>query len=282
VSVRSAFEDYLKKDAKGNITSETKAGNEAFALKRSGLKVGEGEAFTELDKLSKQYTSFAEKVIGKGGKTLSDIWTVLNQGTGGKPGQQSIKVEPKDLNTLMTKLGKHDAAKFKTSGSGKGDLEDQLRRDIITQYGLKKDDTFEYNSVKYRVTGSGLLDSGASRVTPRMAMGGYIKRAVNGITGMTTSQPYLVGERGPELFVPSSGGQIIPNSILGPSYNIARGSSNSVQGGVNSSYNNNVYNIDIALNGTNVNVNDIMKTMKAEMALIGAKEGRVRTLGGNY
>jgi hypothetical protein len=66
------------------------------------------------------------------------------------------------------------------------------------------------------------------------------------------------------------------------SYNIPSGSSNSVQGGVNSSYNNNVYNIDIALNGTNVNVNDIMKTMKAEMALIGAKEGRVRTLGGNY
>ena len=282
VSVRSAFEDYLKKDAKGNITSETKAGNEAFTLKRSGLKMGEGEAFTELDKLSKQYTSFAEKVIGKGGKTLSDIWSVLNQGTGGKPGQQSIKVEPKDLNTLMTKLGKPDAAKFKTSGEGKGDLEDQLRRDIIMQYGLKKDDTFEYNKIKYRVTGSGLLDSGASRVTPRMAMGGYITRAMNGITGMTTSQPYLVGENGPELFVPSSGGQIIPNSILGPSYNIASGSSNSVPGGVSSSSSNVVYNIDIALNGTNVTADDIMRKFKSELALIGAKEGRDRTLGGNY
>ena len=113
-------------------------------------------------------------------------------------------------------------------------------------------------------------------------MGGYITRAANGITGMTSSQPYLVGERGPELFVPSSGGQIIPNSILGPSYNIARGSSNSVPGGVNSSYNNNVYNIDIALNGTNVTADDIMRKFKSELALIGAKEGRVRSFGGSH
>jgi hypothetical protein len=292
VSVRSAFEDYLKKDAKGNITSETKPGNEAFTLKRSGLKMGEGEAFTELDKLSKQYTSFAEKVIGKGGKTLSDIWAVLNQGTGGKPGQQSIKVEPKDLNTLMTKLGKPDAAKFKTSGAGKGDLEDQLRRDIITQYGLKKDDTFEYNGIKYRVTGSGLLTAGASRVTPRMAMGGYVKKYSSGSFGGVVSGPGT----GKSDSIPAmlSNGEYVLNAAatqkfgvplldrMNGSYNIPSGSSNSVQGGVNSSYNNNVYNIDIALNGTNVNVNDIMKTMKAEMALIGAKEGRVRTLGGNY
>jgi hypothetical protein len=116
----------------------------------------------------------------------------------------------------------------------------------------------------------------------RRAMGGYVTRAVNGISGMTPSQPYLVGERGPELFVPSSGGQIIPNSILGPSYNIARGSSNSVQGGMNSSSSNIVYNIDIDLNGTNVTADDIMRKFKSELALIGAKEGRVRTLGGNY
>jgi phage-related minor tail protein len=116
----------------------------------------------------------------------------------------------------------------------------------------------------------------------RKAMGGYITRAANGIAGMTSSQPYLVGERGPELFVPASGGQIIPNNILGPSYNIARGSSNSVQGGMNSSSSNVVYNIDIDLNGTNVTADDIMRKFKSELALIGAKEGRVRTLGGNY
>jgi TP901 family phage tail tape measure protein len=279
-SVRKAFEDYLVKDSKGNITSETKAANQAFSMRRSGTTVGEGEAWTELGKLSKQFSNFATAIIGKGNKTLSDIWTVLNQGAGGKPGQQNIKVEQKDLNSLMTKLGKPDAPKFKTSGEGKGDLEDQLRRDIIMQYGLKKDDTFEYNGIKYRVTGSGLLTSGASRVTPR-AMGGYVARAANGVSGMMGSQPYLVGERGPELFVPSSGGQIIPNNILETKYNIPSNTVSGVKGGANNSYNNNVYNIDIDLNGTNVTADDIMRKFKAELALINAKEGRVRTFGGN-
>jgi TP901 family phage tail tape measure protein len=282
VSVRKAFEDYLKKDAKGNITSDTKDANQAFTMRRSGTQIGEGAAWTELGKLSKQFSNFATDIIGKGGKTLSDIWTVLNQGTGGKPGQQNMKVEQKDLNTLMTKLGKPNTPKFKTSGEGKGDLEDQLRRDIIMEYGLKKDDTFEYNGIKYRVTGSGLLTSGASRVTPRKAMGGYVTRAASGVSGMTGSQPYLVGERGPELFVPSSGGQIIPNNILGAKYNIPGNTVSGIKGGVNNSHNNNVYNIDIDLNGTNVTADDIMRKFKAELALINAKEGRVRSFGGNY
>jgi hypothetical protein len=146
---------------------------------------------------------------------------------------------------------------------------------------MKKNDTFTYGSEEYRTT----VGADAKILLPkavRKAMGGYVTRAVNGISGMTSSQPYLVGERGPELFVPSSGGQIIPNSILGPSYNIARGSSNSIQGGMSSSSSNIVYNIDIDLNGTNVTADDIMRKFKSELALIGAKEGRVRNLGGNY
>jgi len=148
---------------------------------------------------------------------------------------------------------------------------------LIKGEGLTKGQSFTYKGSTYRVKGT----SGIPEFE-RMAMGGYVTRAANGISGMTTSKPYLVGERGPELFVPSSGGQIIPNNILGPSYNIARGSSNSVQGGMNSSSSNVVYNIDIDLNGTNVTADDIMRKFKSELALIGAKEGRVRTLGGNY
>ena len=113
-------------------------------------------------------------------------------------------------------------------------------------------------------------------------MGGYVKRAANGITGMTGSQPYLVGERGPELFVPSSGGQIIPNNILGASYNIPSGRIGNISGMGNSSSSNIVYNIDIDLNGTNVTADDIMRRFKSELALINAKEGRTRNLGGNY
>ena len=96
--------------------------------------------------------------------------------------------------------------------------------------------------------------------------------------------PYLVGERGPELFVPSGGGQIIPNNMLNinaPRYNVPTNSINGVKGGANNSYNNNVYNIDIALNGTNVTADDVMRKFKAELALVNAREGRVRTVGGS-
>ena len=96
------------------------------------------------------------------------------------------------------------------------------------------------------------------------------------------STPYLVGERGPELFVPSSGGQIIPNNIMGARYNIPNGSITGVNGMNSTSSSNTVYNIDIALNGTNVTADDIMRKFKSELALISAKEGRIRAVGGNY
>ena len=34
------------------------------------------------------------------------------------------------------------------------------------------------------------------------------------------NQPYLVGERGPELFVPRSSGTIVPNNAMGGSTNV--------------------------------------------------------------
>jgi hypothetical protein len=161
-------------------------------------------------------------------------------------------------------------------------LTEAARKSIIVSKKLKRGDTFtDSNGNQYKVT-DGFDAKIADPRAIRMSMGGYIRRAVNGITGMTSSQPYLVGERGPELFVPSSGGQIIPNNLLGPNYNIPSGSISGVNSMSNASSNNIVYNIDIDLNGTNVTADDIMRKFKSELALIGAKEGRVRTLGGNY
>jgi hypothetical protein len=194
--------------------------------------------------------------------------------TGGVTFKQLYELQAKNIQKDVTKdYGNINFNKFDPRTWANTDNMSKL----IKGEGLTKGQSFTYKGSTYRVKGT----SGVPEFE-RMAMGGYVKRAVTGITGMTSSQPYLVGERGPELFVPSSGGQIIPNSILGPSYNIASGSTNSVQGGVSSSYNNNIYNIDIELNGTNITVDDIMKQFKSELALIGAKEGRVRTLGGNY
>ncbi len=66
-------------------------------------------------------------------------------------------------------------------------------------------------------------------------VGGALLKGISGkaIGGSVMSNtPYLVGERGPELFVPNSGGSIVPNSGLGggmtiaPVYNVdARGAS---------------------------------------------------------
>ena len=69
---------------------------------------------------------------------------------------------------------------------------------------------------------------------------------------------------------------------MNAAYNIPSGTFVNPSGMANNSYNNNVYNIDIALNGTNVTVDDVMNRFKSELALVNAKQGRVRTVGGQY
>ena len=95
------------------------------------------------------------------------------------------------------------------------------------------------------------------------------------------STPYIVGEKGPELFVPGMSGTIIPNNITGPRFNIPTGNITGMSGGnTNGSSNSNMYNINIELNGTNVTADDIMRKFKQELSLINAKEGPSRTFGG--
>jgi hypothetical protein len=278
--------DGFARDAKGNfIPLPTNESSGARIPLKTGIGIlPQGAALTELDKLSGSMKGFAEAIVGKQGYTLSDIYNILAKGS---PGGKEITIE--DL-TKALNSGKYNkyldtgsAAEMKSKGffNTDGSLKDNARELAIRSQELQAGEQFNTGGMTYNVK-TGFDSKLNNPRAVRRAMGGYITRAVTGITGMTSSQPYLVGERGPELFVPSSGGQIIPNSILGPSYNIASGSTNSVPGGVSSSYNNNIYNIDIELNGTNITVDDIMKQFKSELALIGAKEGRVRTLGGNY
>lgn len=61
---------------------------------------------------------------------------------------------------------------------------------------------------------SALGGSTPSRVIKAVATGGISElfRASGGPVSM--GQPYIVGERGPELFVPSSGGRIVPNNQM--------------------------------------------------------------------
>jgi len=54
---------------------------------------------------------------------------------------------------------------------------------------------------------------------------------------------------------------------------------NGIAGLFNSPSSNNVYNIDIALNGTNVTADDVLNSFKRELALVNAKEGINRRIG---
>lgn len=55
--------------------------------------------------------------------------------------------------------------------------------------------------------------SGMITGTPGVGVGGHPARAGGG--SVSANQPYTVGERGTELFVPSSSGSIVPNNQLG-------------------------------------------------------------------
>jgi len=274
------------KDADGNFIM--KSINEAKTLRLSrrkeGIKIDQGEGLTELDVLAKGMSGFAESIIGKQGKTLSDIYRILDKG-----GPKGTEVTVKMLEAALASgkynqyLDKGSVSDMQKTGffNQDGSLKDNARELAIRSQQFNKDDVFNIGGQNYKVK-KGHTESFFNPKAVRMAAGGYIKRADKGIAGMMGSQPYLVGERGPELFVPSSGGQIIPNNLMGPRFDVPSPTKYSGTNIVNSPSSNNIYNIDIDLNGTSVTAEDVLNSFKRELALVNAKEGRVRSLGGNY
>jgi hypothetical protein len=59
------------------------------------------------------------------------------------------------------------------------------------------------------ISGASVFGAGQGAFNPLSFGAGVALRAMGG--PVTAGQPYMVGERGPELFVPSSGGSIVPN-----------------------------------------------------------------------
>jgi TP901 family phage tail tape measure protein len=262
--VAKAYADFIRKGNDGKFVPRSMQEARTVAMRRSGTKVdmGPGDALAQLDLLASSMSDFAVKITG--GKTLANIYEILSKGNP-KPGDK--------IDTLKTTtVGPRTPQSVTTVSAAE-----------LTQRGISfaKGTVFESGKDKYEIISDSPDRSGTVRVK-RKAMGGYISRAASGVSGMTSSQPYLVGERGPELFVPSSGGQIIPNNILGAKYNIPGNTISGIKNGGNSSHSNNVYNIDIKLSGTNVTADDIMRKFKSELALVNAKEGRSRSFGGNY
>ena len=163
---------------------------------------------------------------------------------------------------------------------------------IVEKKKLKKGDIIEGpNGIKYIVTtgeDSLFFTAAAER---QKARGGYIRHYGSGSFGGVRGPGSGTSDSIPAML---SNGEYVLNAAavskfgvpmldqMNTAYNIPSGTFVNPSGMANNSYNNNVYNIDIALNGTNVTVDDVMNRFKSELALVNAKQGRVRTVGGQY
>jgi hypothetical protein len=157
-----------------------------------------------------------------------------------------------------------------------GDLNDGGEKYIISALKLEKGQFFKFNGKTYEVlkTGWGFGD----RAKPvGKSLGGPV----------VAGQKYTVNDRVNPLgyqgegFMPNVSGTIFPNIATMPRYDVGSNTKTPAVNISNSPSSNNIYNIDISLNGTTVTVDDVMRSFKQELSLVNAKEGVGRRLGGN-
>jgi TP901 family phage tail tape measure protein len=156
-----------------------------------------------------------------------------------------------------------------------GELSDKGEASIISSLKLEKGQFFKFNGKTYEVlrTGWGFGD----RAKP-------VGRSLGG--PVTPGRKYEVNDRinslgrQQEIFMPTMPGVIKPN--IDTAFNIPSQQTTRIPNISNSPNSNNIYNIDIELNGTNVTVDDVMKSMEAKMKLVGATLGRPVNVGGKY
>ena len=184
-----------------------------------------------------------------------------------------------------------------------GQLTSNARSALIKGDELMPGDTFRDSKGRpYKVTrkfgrGHGAESTGEPtvRVTPEIKAGPTPK-SISGLLGDTKSlggpvvagKHYTVNDRINPLgyqgegFMPNISGTIYPNIATMPRYDVGSNTKIPAVNINNSPSSNNIYNIDIALNGTTVTVDDVMRSFKQELSLVNAKEGVGRRLGGSY
>jgi len=230
VAIGKAFTnlaDAAATDIKGKDKDLAKAIKEAFTgtlVKENGASMGgkwmpathpKGSATYKGPDVSGLNSDAAKitDIIGKSNIILGEIRNILSNQSGGK---RNISVTASDIDTLK-KQGITGKNLFKDNK----DLGDAARSQIIMKNSLKKNDTFDYNGVTYRVTGSGFLDTGAVRVTPR-ALGGPV------VAGQTYAvndriNPLGFQQEGFTPFTPRVSGFVHANAATMPRYDIPSG-----------------------------------------------------------
>jgi len=168
----------------------------------------------------------------------------------------------------------------------KGLLDDNAKRSILmANPELGNGSFFEYNGRKYKV--NSVVRSNYQGIPYIQSMDVVAQKSLGG--RITAGRKYMFNDRiGPlgaqqEGFLPDIGtaamsGFIYPNINTMPKYNIPSNTISGVNSGANNSYSNNVYNIDIALNGTNVTADDVMRKFEEKMSSINARQGRSITV----
>ena len=236
-------------------------GNKAFDALVKEVGIGAAENF---NKLSKEIT---------GGSDLMQITKAIG-GTGArKVNQDEVSAAIKAMPPIMGYNGvaMSQSLKYgKDQAQDNGSLEDAVRSAVARSLGLKSGDSFEFAGITYNVKKNGSV--------VRREFGGPV------VAGQTYSVNDRINSLGvqEEGFTPYTSGYVSPNiDTMSPRYNIASGRVTRMSGGLNNSSSNSNYSINIALNGTNVTADDVVRRFKQEMALVNAKEGRGRTVGGS-
>jgi len=207
----------------------------------------------------------------KGGADLMMVTKAIG-GTGAmKVNQDQVSAAIKAMPYLSSGKGAISQAAIygKDQTQDNGSLEDAVRVAVAKSLGLKAGDSFEFAGITYNVKKGGSV--------VRRALGGPV----------VAGQTYTINDRINSLgvqeegFTPYTSGYVGPNiETMSPKYNIASGQVTGMRGGVNNSSSNSNYSINIALNGTNVTADDVVRRFKQELALVNAKEGRQKNVGG--
>jgi TP901 family phage tail tape measure protein len=249
--VREFFSNYVDPSTGKKLKGVAKWGGGADSEFNKLVQEMEKQAGTNYDKMVKD--------LG-GGSTLNDVVRAM----GGKaPVTRNITAD--NLSSILK-----GSEKLSDLFKKNGDLTDIARTRLINKFKLKQDDVFRYGEDEYRVTiGEDAILHDAKAV----------KRAGGG--RFTPGQTYTINDgmktEGIRFDMP---GTIYPNINTSPRYNIPSNSINGMSGvSNNASSSNCVYNVNIALNGTNVSVDEVVMRFKQELSRMGAKEGRIKTIG---
>jgi len=170
-------------------------------------------------------------------------------------------------------------------------LDDTSKRKVVEEGNLDDDDIFVYQGRYYRVknadwrtdptTGKKMLVN-----DPDVVAGDRTSRALGG--PFAAGDKLLVNDRRNSLgyqqegiaIDPNFSGTVYPNIATMPRFDLPTQTKLNGVNISNSPNSNNLYNIDINLNGTNVTADDVMRKFKQELALVSAKEGPSKYVGG--